>query len=163
MTSPDATAREVFDAAVYVTLATADAEGRPWATPVFFAAEGRRRLYWISAPETTHSRNIAARPGIAASLFDSGQPTGTGLGLYLAATAEIVPEDEVAHGTTVYPGPPERGGRRMTVADLSPPSPYRLYRATVTGAWVLCPRPAGVPCTTHGLAHDHRTEVSLDE
>lgn len=158
---PDAIARAVLDAAVYVTLATADGEGRPWASPVFFAAEGRRHLYWVSSPDVTHSRNIAARPEVALSVFDSGQPPGTGRGLYLAATAAVVPQDEVAHGMTVYPGPAERGARRMTVEDVSPPSPYRLYRASVTAAWVLCPRPTGAPCAEHGLAHDHRTPVRL--
>ena len=158
---PDATARAVLDAAVYLTLATADAEGRPWSTPVYFAAEGGRHLYWMSSPDRAHSRNIAARPEVAASVFDSTQPPGTGRGLYLAATAGLVPDDEVAHGMTVYPGPPERGARRMTVADVTPPSPYRLYRAVVTGAWVVCPDSGRNPCAAHGLRGDHRTPVTL--
>jgi hypothetical protein len=30
-----------------------DAAGRPWVSPVFFAADGYRDLDWISAPQAT--------------------------------------------------------------------------------------------------------------
>jgi hypothetical protein len=32
-----AIARETIDASLYMTLATADHEGRPWASPVYYA------------------------------------------------------------------------------------------------------------------------------
>jgi hypothetical protein len=34
------TARRIIDANSYMTLGTADADGRPWATPVWFAPDG---------------------------------------------------------------------------------------------------------------------------
>ena len=34
-----ALAREIIDSNQYMTLATADADGRPWASPVWFAHE----------------------------------------------------------------------------------------------------------------------------
>jgi hypothetical protein len=45
--SPDlnAVARAILDANLYMTLGTADADGRPWASPVFFAADRYRDLY----------------------------------------------------------------------------------------------------------------------
>ena len=60
MTEPGlaATARAIIDASRYMTLATADAGGRPWASPVFYAAAGYAELYWISAPGSAHSQNI---------------------------------------------------------------------------------------------------------
>jgi hypothetical protein len=61
----------------------------------------------------------------------------------------------------IYPGPPERGGRRFEPADVRPPSPYRLYRATASQHWVLCPRETGQPCEPHGKMFDHRLAVSL--
>jgi hypothetical protein len=98
---------------------------------------------------------------VAISIFDSGQAPGTSRGLYLAATAGIVPDDELAHGMTVYPGPAARGARPWAVADVAEPSPYRLYRADVTAAWVVCPDSGRVACAAHGLRGDHRTEVAL--
>ena len=61
----------------YCVLATADVEGTPWATPVFFAARGTRELFWASAAASRHSRNIAARPMIGITVFDSTVPIGT--------------------------------------------------------------------------------------
>ncbi|MFJ9153308.1 pyridoxamine 5'-phosphate oxidase family protein [Streptomyces sp. NPDC102270] len=36
MSTPN-TAREMVDAALYLVLATADADGRPWSSPAYFA------------------------------------------------------------------------------------------------------------------------------
>jgi pyridoxine/pyridoxamine 5'-phosphate oxidase len=66
-----AAAREIVESNLYVTLATADAEGRPWASPVWFAHEGYRDFLWVSRPEARHSRNLAARPELALVIFDS--------------------------------------------------------------------------------------------
>ncbi len=51
----------------YVVLGTADEGGRPWVTPVFYAADGEYRILWVSAPDSRHSRNIGARPEVAIS------------------------------------------------------------------------------------------------
>jgi nitroimidazol reductase NimA-like FMN-containing flavoprotein (pyridoxamine 5'-phosphate oxidase superfamily) len=55
-------ARDIIDSNAYMTLATADENGRPWASPVWYAAEGYAHFYWVSSPEARHSRNLAARP-----------------------------------------------------------------------------------------------------
>ena len=67
----------------YMVLATADEAGVPWATPVWFATDDAQNLYWVSSPETRHSRNIAARPEVGIAIFDSTQPAGTSKGVYL--------------------------------------------------------------------------------
>ncbi len=56
-----AIARTIIDANQYMTLATADVQGQPWASPVFYATADYTDFYWISAPETTHSENLAQR------------------------------------------------------------------------------------------------------
>jgi Pyridoxamine 5'-phosphate oxidase len=143
-----------------MTLATADEAGRPWASPVFYAAEGYRDLLWISSPDTTHSRNIAARPELSIVVFGSQQPPGTGAAVYMRAIAEELKGAAVARGLEVYPGPADRGGRPMESADVAAPSAYRLYRARVSEHSMLCPRDGG-SCDEHGLAFDHRTTVAL--
>ena len=60
-----ALARGIVDSNLYATLATADAEGRPRASPVWFAHEGYRDFLWVSRPEARHSRNLAVRPELA--------------------------------------------------------------------------------------------------
>jgi nitroimidazol reductase NimA-like FMN-containing flavoprotein (pyridoxamine 5'-phosphate oxidase superfamily) len=79
MTNDDI-ARTILDADVDVVLATADGDGVPWASPVWFAKEDYRELYWVSYPGARHSRNIAVRPQIAMVVFDSTVPPGTGRG-----------------------------------------------------------------------------------
>jgi hypothetical protein len=147
----DAVARAILDANHYMTLGTADADGRPWVSPVFFASDRYRDFYWISSPEANHSRNLAVRPELSIVVFDSQAPVGTGQAVYMAATAAELSGPDLDHGLRVYPG--ERGlraGARMMTADqVLAPASYRLYRATVTRHWVLDP----------GASPDQRTPV----
>ncbi len=77
----------------YMTLATADADGVPWASPVWYATEDGRHFYWVSDPNARHSRNIAERPEIAIVIFDSTVTPGDADAVYLAARAEPVGTD----------------------------------------------------------------------
>src|SRR5215208_7285338 len=45
-----AAARAIIDSNFYMTLGTADEEGRPWVSPVYYAAEGYAKFYWVSSP-----------------------------------------------------------------------------------------------------------------
>ena len=56
-------AREIIDANRYMTLATADGDGRPWAAPGRYAHQGYTAFLWVSQPETRHSRNLGFRCG----------------------------------------------------------------------------------------------------
>jgi nitroimidazol reductase NimA-like FMN-containing flavoprotein (pyridoxamine 5'-phosphate oxidase superfamily) len=133
-----ALARSIIDANRYMTLATADEVGRPWASPVYFAHDGYSELLWVSSPHATHSRNIAARPGVAIVIFDSTQPIGTGQGVYMAAQAEQVVDPEggmavfsrrsLAHGGTEWGPERVQGSARL-----------RLYRAVASQQFMLDP------------------------
>ena len=102
MTNDDI-ARAILDGAVYVVLATADTDGVPWASPVWFATEDYRELYWVSYPGARHSENIAVRPQIAMVVFDSTVPPGTGQGVYMTATAEqLTDAAAIEHGIGVF-------------------------------------------------------------
>ena len=154
MTPPDsdhsAIAKAIVDANVYMTLGTADADGRPWASPVYFAESKYEHYYWISSPDARHSRNIAVRPEISIVIFDSRVAPGTGQAVYIEATAAQLADDDVEAGLAFYPGGPERGARTIAAEELRPPGPYRLYRATAEQHWILAP----------GASPDQRTPVS---
>jgi hypothetical protein len=156
--------RRVIDENVYMVLGTADESGRPLVSPVFYAADAERDLYWMSSPDVTHSRNLARRPELSIVVFDSQAPVGTGgtSAVYMAGTAAQVPADDVDRALSIYPGPPSRGARRIAPDEVRPPGPYRLYHATITEHSVLCPLGGGgIPCPEHGLTGDHRTPVPL--
>jgi hypothetical protein len=120
----------------YLVLGTADGDGRPWVTPVFYAAEGEHRILWVSAPDSRHSLNIAERPVVAITIFDTHAPIGGAEALYLEATAAPVAND--ARATALA-----RMNARLPTshqlgpADLEPAGPLRVYQAAITRHFVL--------------------------
>jgi hypothetical protein len=137
-TETGAVARRIVDANLYMVLATADATGRPWATPVYFANSGYDEFFWVSSPEATHSRNLAGRPEVGIVVFDSQVPIGTGQGVYMAAVAEQVAGAEVERGIEVFSRRSlAHGGVAWTVADVQGETGIRLYRAAASGHWIL--------------------------
>jgi nitroimidazol reductase NimA-like FMN-containing flavoprotein (pyridoxamine 5'-phosphate oxidase superfamily) len=133
-----ARARTIIDANLYMTLATADEVGRPWASPVYFAHADHREFFWVSRPDATHSLNIAARPELGIVVFDSHAPISTGGGMYMSAIAEEVTGDERETGMAVFSARSlVHGGEEWGVDHVEAPSHLRLYRATASEHWVL--------------------------
>jgi len=155
----DAHARTIIDANLYLTLGTAEVDGTPWVSPVYFATADYAAFYWMSSRDAAHSRNIARRPQVSMVIFDSRVPTYHGRSLYLSATATELDGRDLDLGVEIYPGSPTRGASNVTLADVTAPSGYRLYQAAVTEAFVLCPREPRQPCPLHSIAADHRTPV----
>jgi hypothetical protein len=135
---PGAVARQVIDANLYMVLATADATGRPWATPFYYANSGYAEFFWVSSPDRTHSRNIAARPEVGIVVFDSSVPIGTGQGVYMEAVAEEVTGAELERGIEVFSRRSlAHGGEAWTPDDVQGAAGLRLYRATASGHSIL--------------------------
>lgn len=157
--------RELIDATLYMTLATADDDGSPWVSPVYFAPNGYSELYWVSVPDVTHSVNVARRPEVSIVVFDSRQRPGSGLAVYMSATASLVAEKELDHGLDIFnhrfPNPADYGLWGFTREEVEVPAAIRLYRATVSRHSMLCRKEIGQPCVEHGWLGDHRTEVTL--
>jgi nitroimidazol reductase NimA-like FMN-containing flavoprotein (pyridoxamine 5'-phosphate oxidase superfamily) len=138
MTNLAATAREIIDGSMYMVLGTADEAGRPWVSPVYFAAGGYSDFYWVSLPDAQHSRNLAGRPEVSIVVFDSGVPIGTGQGVYMSARAEELAGEELERGIAVFARRnEEHGGRPWSADDVRLPAPHRLYRASVDQHWML--------------------------
>ena len=85
--SPVEMGRSIIDGSWYLTLATADASGKPWASPVWFAHDGYREFVWASKPDARHSTNIAVRPQVGIVIFDSTVGNGGAQAVYLDAEA----------------------------------------------------------------------------
>lgn len=89
----------LFDSS-FMTLATADDEGVPWATPVEFVCDEELRFYWTSLADSRHSKNVQTNPRAALSIYDSTQTPGVraeAQGLYAeGAVVELVPEELAA-------------------------------------------------------------------
>jgi uncharacterized protein YhbP (UPF0306 family) len=155
-------AREIIAVNRYMTLATADEAGLPWATPVYYAQHDHREFFWVSSPLATHSVNLRTRSAVGIVIFDSQAPVDTGQGVYLRATAVELGGPELDRGIEIFfrgrfPDPAERAQRAMGVEHLTGSARHRLYRATAHEHSVL--DPAGHPSL--GSDVDYRTVVEL--
>ena len=132
------TVRDIIDASRYLVLATADAAGRPWSSPLYFAHIGFTEFFWVSSPDVTHSRNIAVRPEVGIVVFDSQVPIGTGQGVYMSAVAKLLEGGETTRGTEAFSRRSVApGGREWTAEEVRPGTGLRLYRATADSHWIL--------------------------
>src|ERR671910_1194042 len=146
---PAALGRAIIDANLYLVLGTADEEGRPWASPVYFAHSGFDQFFWVSKPETQHSRNLSQRPEISIVIFDSQVPISTGQAVYMSAAAEELTGSERELAMDVFSlRSLQHGGHRWTVDDVQSPARLRPYRAIASAHFVLD-------------ANDRRVPVSL--
>ena len=132
------TVSDIIEASRYLVLATADAAGRPWSSPVYFAHIGFTQFLWVSSPDVAHSRNIAVRPEVGIAIFDSQAPVGAGQGVYMSAAAQLLEDGETAQGIEAFSRRSvAQGGREWTSEDVRPGAGLRLYRATADSHWIL--------------------------
>ena len=141
-------AMSIVDSNRFMTLATADGDGVPWVSPVWYAPVEYREFLWVSSPEATHSGNLAVRPQLAIVIFDSHEAGGW-KALYMSAVAEQLTDVDVDDAIGIFSRHGEAQGLRVwTRQDVVAPARHRLYRATVFEHFVLDP-------------HDQRLPVSL--
>ena len=144
-------AREVIDAGRYLVLASADAGGRPWPTPLWYARTGRE-FVWVSWPEARHSNNIEVRSEVSFVIFETPVPAeGRTRAVYAEATAAQVSEADRDRCLGAF----DRRSRAEGLGTWTPervtaPSNLRLYHAVVSRLFVLHPD------------RDLRREVTLD-
>lgn len=122
----------------YLVLGTADEHGRPWVSPVFFAVLDPNWVCWVSGPNSRHSRNIAHRPAIAITVFDSTVEVSAAEAAYFDADAAPATPDETDPALRALNArlPPHK---QINSADLQPRGPMVVYRADLrrggTGTW----------------------------
>ena len=131
----DAMARRVIDGNRYMVIATADGEGRPWVTPVYFTPAGYGDFYWISSPQAQHSRNIAAREEVSIVVFDSQVPVGGAEAVYVRGHARELTEPTPEECAAAFRIRFEE--IRSYTPDELRESGFGLYRATAEEHWVL--------------------------
>lgn len=135
---PDLIARTLVAENSYLTIATADADGVPWASPVWFAARALDVFVWASKPGARHSRNIAVNPRVSLVIFDSSRAPGAGSALYVSARAALVDDATFEDALSVYNARSvERGLGAWDASGLREPASHRLYRAVAVESFVL--------------------------
>lgn len=128
--------RRVIDANRYLVLGTADQDGTPWTTPVFFAHDGYRTFYWVSAPDRRHCHNIASRPQVSLAIFDSSVAVGQAEAAYVAASAAELAGEEVQRAVGVLNDKLD-DAHQLDVGDVMGDGPFRAYCAVAVEHSVL--------------------------
>ncbi len=118
----------------YVTLATADASGQPWGTPLVGRFDENLNLYFVTAYRSQHGRNIRHNSRIFATIFNPAATLGMGEGLYFQMRAQILAtlgdiqhaqHAAAMHFTEELPHHQALMGK----------CPRRLYKATAERIW----------------------------
>jgi nitroimidazol reductase NimA-like FMN-containing flavoprotein (pyridoxamine 5'-phosphate oxidase superfamily) len=142
-----AIARSVIDSNRFMTIATADENGVPWVSPLWYAAVEYREFFWVSAPESRHSRNIAQRRQIAIVIFDSHEPGGW-KSVYMTATASEVAGADLERGLAAFNRRSvDQSLGEWRADDVRAPALHRLFQATVSEHFVLSTRDERRPVT----------------
>jgi uncharacterized protein YhbP (UPF0306 family) len=139
-------ARRLIDENAYMTLGTADAARRPWASPVFYAADADTTFLWVSSPDAQHSRNIAERADAGVVIFDSRVAVGAAQAFYARGRAEQVPDGDIDAAIEIYSRVSRaRGAGAWSRRDVCAPARLHLYRLTASARWVLDARDDAPP------------------
>lgn len=121
---------------LYLVLGTANEDGLPWVSPVFFARLGPNRLCWVSSPDARHSRNIAHRSAIAITVFDSTVAVGRAEAAYFDAHAAPATPREV-DGALKSLNARLPSDKALSTDDLQPHGPLVVYRADLKHSYIL--------------------------
>jgi len=151
-------ARQLVQDTAHMTLATADASGKPWSCPVYFAHDQAFVLYWVSFRQTVHSANIRVRPQVGVSIL--GEPPGhEGQGVYFdALAAELHDPAEVERAIEVRRTRPQDTKFAVaSPADVLGDAAWRIYRAVPVAAY----RYHDAAKIVHGQHVDVRVKVTL--
>ena len=76
---------------ILATLATVNADGTPWSTPLHVASDGEY-VYWFSKESTVHSQNITRDPRVSLTLFSPDESRGP-KGVYVNGQVELLRAD----------------------------------------------------------------------
>jgi uncharacterized protein YhbP (UPF0306 family) len=83
--------RRLLDASTLCAIATVTPQGRAHVNTAYFAWDESFEIVWLSAPEARHSRNLAANPTAAVSIFDPMQTWGKpDRGIQLFGSARVM-------------------------------------------------------------------------
>jgi Pyridoxamine 5'-phosphate oxidase len=155
---PEEVARNLIDTNRYMALGTVDPDGRSRVSPVYYAPDGYSIFYWISSPDSHHSRNLAERSDISMVIFESAAPIGAGRAVYLKARGAQVPDDELDQHVEVACRARFPEQEVFPHEKLRTPASLRLYRAHVVEHSIHVP--GRDPDFGRGV--DSRLTVTLD-
>lgn len=116
-----------------MVIATADTDGNPWISPVFYMYDEGFNLYWVSDKSALHSKNIRSNPHVAISIFGPAPPEDESKihGVYVDAEArELTDETDVSRAAKIMQQriQPDKFMIK-SLADVTGNASWRIYKA----------------------------------
>lgn len=151
-------ARQIILNNDYMTIATADLDGTPWVSPVFFVFDEKLNLIWVSNKDARHSKLIRKNSRVAIVIFDSKAQEGAGDAVYIEATArELVEDGEIEAGMKVRLKRETCEEFRVnSISDVKDDKSWRMYCASPNKVYKLSESRIG------GQLNDVRMELALE-
>lgn len=134
-----------------MTLATHGADG-PWAAAVFYASDGLT-LYWLSAPSSRHSVNLARSSRAAATIQEDYADWPGIKGVQLEGIAGEISGAEEKRARTLY-------GEKFPVVGKLSQAPASIIAAMAKVRWYRIV-PARLYFIDNSVAFGHRDEIDL--
>jgi len=91
-------AKKIIASNIYMVIATASSDGKPWISPVFFVYDNKYNLYWVSNKNAFHSQLVSKNKVASIVIFDSKAPEGEGDGVYFQVKVRELTEMEEVLG-----------------------------------------------------------------
>lgn len=140
-----------------LTLATSAEDGAPWAATVFFAADKKFNLYFVSDHRTQHGRDMAANARVAATINPDCDNWLAVRGLQVRGKVEIVDGAERAKALVLY-------FKKFPQIDALYQSPQGEHEETIAtrlkAANFYCVRPEMVRVIDNEKGFGHRVEFA---
>jgi len=131
-------AKQIVAQIKYITIASVTPDGKPWNSPVFTAYDENFNFYWNSWTENQHSINVANLPQVFLVIYDSTSAEGTGQGVYIEATVEVVTDkEEIESPRLLMQARKDKLSSKLRSADeFLGDYPRRVYKAIPKRIWM---------------------------
>ena len=95
--------QRILDNVSLCAMSSVNVDGTAHANTAFFCIDSEWCMYFVSSEEARHSRNIAARPSLAVTVYDSRQDWDDWkTGLQLFGTCSVVRVQEARGASALY-------------------------------------------------------------
>lgn len=130
--SPTEKVKYLIENNTTMIIATANADGKPWISPVFFSYDDQFNLYWVSDKKAQHSASVRTRPQVGIVIVGAIPPEDYPDAAYFDAEAiELNNETDIKQGMTALAKRHQADKFVIkTPADASGDACWRIYKAT---------------------------------
>ena len=128
--TPSQRAKYLIENNQLMTVATADALGKPWISTVGYSYDEDFNLYWVSHKDHLHSMNVKSRPQVGIVIFGPITPNDMDGVFFEAEALELENENDIKKGIEVMTKTSQP--HKFTIkskSNVSGDASWRIYRA----------------------------------